>query len=247
MSRSALQAVGHLVDRRRGDDEQAEAGEQQQDGDGEPGRERRCASGSPSRKPTRPPASLGRPGGRVTTCSDAERAERQRGPAEDEPAAAALAVGVAQHAPGRQGEQQRQQQRALAERAGETSATVSPGAAGVPPGAAGGDERGGEQQQAEAVAAVRRVEVLGAAGGGAGGAADARGRGEARARPATARNSARTSRATPWASWATRPGRRCGGAARLLAARGACGPASWRAGLRALRDRAPLPVRGRVA
>jgi hypothetical protein len=149
------------VDRGRGDDQQPEQGQQQQQRDREPG-------GQPllervAEQEADEAALLVTWGGALDHVDDAEHAEGERQPADRQPASTALAVGVAQHPPGTQGQQRRQQQGALAEDRGERLVDALPGATGVPPGAPGGHHGERQQQQAEPVAPVRGVEVTGPA------------------------------------------------------------------------------------
>ena len=164
-----LERVGHLVQRRRGDDEQAEAGEQQQHRDGQP---RRQSARERVAEQEADEAAL--VVGRLRALHDVqhpEAAEGEREPAHDEASEAAggrvlVLLRRGEHPPGAEQQQRRQEQRAPAEHRGEGLVDGLAGLAGVPPRAAGGDEGEREQQQAEAVAAVGRVDALRAVTGG---------------------------------------------------------------------------------
>ncbi len=165
-----LEPGRHLVDRRRRDDEQPEDGQQHEHRDGQPGRQallQRVAEQEADQAALLVARQVA-----AHDVDDPEGAERQGQPADDEPAAAALALRVAQHPPRAEHEQRRQEERSTAERGGEDLVDLLPRAAGVPPRTARGDQREREQQQAEAVAAVGGVEVAGAAAGRPAGAAD---------------------------------------------------------------------------
>ena len=108
------QPVRHLVQRRAGDNQQAEAADQGQqrrrEPRREPGHQRRG-----DREADQPPAGLhgGGPGagmrGAGRDVDEAERAEHQRGPADHHPPGLRVPVGMPQVAPGQQAEQERQQ------------------------------------------------------------------------------------------------------------------------------------------
>jgi hypothetical protein len=108
---------GHLVQRRRGHDEQAEAGEQHQHRDGHPRRE--PALQRVAEQEADDPALVGAGLGALHDVEHAEAAEGEREPADDQAAEAALGVAVlargGEHAPGAEQQQRRQEQRPPAE------------------------------------------------------------------------------------------------------------------------------------
>ena len=102
-------------------------------------------------------------GGRaVGDVHDAEHAEHQRAPADHLAAGRAVAVGVAQVAPGDEDEQQGDEPREQADRPGHDGAGEVADAPGELPPHGGGDHDGqAEQEQAGAVATVLGLEVAG--------------------------------------------------------------------------------------
>ena len=231
----------HLVQWRRGDHEQAEAGEQEQHRDGEPRGQallQRVAEQEADQ------AALRVGGGAAAhDVQHAEGAERQRQPADDEAAEAAGTVlrvvvgrgprsGGVQDAPRPEQQEQGQQQGALAEGRRQRAVDRGTGAAGPPPGAAGADEGEHEQQEREAVAPVRRVDALGASPQGthAAGGQPARPGDQAEQRPDDDDDLVPDLRRE-----AGTPGRRAPRGARLAGVR-----------FDVAVDRPPLPLRGRV-
>jgi hypothetical protein len=159
----------HLVDRRAGDDQDAEDREQHQQGYDDQGAAQQVheqrghdeADGAAGLLEV-----LGVPAVRarhaVGDVHQAEHAEQQRRPADDLPACRTVAVGVAQGAPGHEAQQQRHEPAEQADRAVHDGAgEVTDPAGQLPPDRGGHHDGQPEQEQAGAVAAVLRVEVPG--------------------------------------------------------------------------------------
>ena len=253
VSRSGRQARRAPVQRRRGDDQQAEAGEQQQHGHGEQAvsavLERVAEQEADERRPCRRVGCVGR----VHDVHDAEHAERERGPADDAAGrgrrcsvgvAAAPARRRASSSSGSSSAPHAEQRRVTQRRR-----PASPAARRATRRRRRRRARSGEQQQAEAVAAVGGVEVAGAVAERADRAAERVGEQRAARRRAAAPSARRSGADAGPARGA--PGRACGRAAACAAAGRlrACarGPA-WpggRVGRRvAAEPRSPLRGRG---
>ena len=161
------QPVGHLVQRGGGDDQQAEQGEQDEDGHGEPDRDRLHQRGGHEEADQTATRAHGRPAvGRGREPGQHVQQRRGRG-AEGEQADAdatvlPLRVGASEQ-PQAQGQQhQRQHERGTAQHPGDGLVHPADGDAVDPEPSPGSHHRGrGQQQEAQAVTAVHRVELAG--------------------------------------------------------------------------------------
>ena len=160
---------GDLVHRRAGDDEDAEDGEQHEQGDHDQRAAQQVHQQRGDHEAERA-AGLLEVGGvaepglghAVGDVHEAEHAEHQRGPADDLAAGGAVAVGVAQVAPGDEDEQQRDEPGEQPDRAGDHGAgQVADATRQLPPDRGGDDHGEADEEQAGPVAAVLGLELAG--------------------------------------------------------------------------------------
>ncbi len=163
------QPGGHLVDGRRGHDEHPEHGQQHQQRHDDVDRLEQVGEQLGDHEPDRTTGLLQRAGvtqprGRraVGDVHDPEHAEEQGSPADHLATRGAVALGVAQVAPGDEDEQQRHQPGDQPDRAGHDGAGgVAQAARELPPHGAGDDHGQAEEEQPGAVATVLRLELGG--------------------------------------------------------------------------------------
>ena len=171
----------HLVERRRGDDEDAEEGEQREQRHHDVLRAEQVEQQARDDVADRAAgaaqvAGVAEHGLRVALgdLDDAEDAEGERGPADDLAAGGAVVLGVAHGAPPDVEERERDEEADLADRALDHGAGgVHDRAGQLPPDGGGDDDGDAEEEQADAVAAVLGLEVAGGVPDAAGDRADA--------------------------------------------------------------------------